>query len=55
MMTASSHTGPLTVDQGAQSAVFAALLPPGTDIRGAYIWHDCQTVDWVSGPLPGVV
>jgi len=50
-----SHKGHLTVDQGAQSAVFAALLPPGTDIRGAYIWHDCQTVDWVSGPLPGVV
>merc|ERR1712020_431499 len=35
-----SGEGPLTVDQGAESAIFAALLPPGTNIRGAYIWHD---------------
>jgi len=47
-----SHKGPLSIDRGAQSTVFAALLPPGTDIRGAYIWHDNQIVDWVSGPTP---
>ena len=50
-----SHKGHLTVDRGAESAVFAALLPPNTDIRGAYIWHDCQVLDWVNGPLPAFV
>lgn len=50
-----SHKGHLTVDRGAQSAVFAALLPPNTEIRGAYIWHDCQVIDWVNGPLPAFV
>jgi len=47
-----SHKGPLTIDRGAESGVFAALLPPGTPIKGAYIWHDCQIVDWVNGPMP---
>eukprot|EP00092_Neocalanus_flemingeri_P028219 GFUD01030644.1.p1 GENE.GFUD01030644.1~~GFUD01030644.1.p1 ORF type:complete len:287 (+),score=80.51 GFUD01030644.1:89-949(+) len=47
-----SHKGVLTIDRGAESGVFAALLPAGTDIRGAYIWHDCQIVDWVNGPTP---
>jgi len=47
-----SGKGPLTVDRGAESAVFAALLPPGTNIRGAYIWHDSTIVDWVNGPTP---
>jgi len=48
----SSHTGPLSIDRGAESSVFAALLPPGTGVRGDYIWHDCQIVDWVNGPTP---
>jgi len=47
-----SHKGVLTIDRGAQSSVFAALLPPNTEVRGAYIWHDCQIVDWVNGPTP---
>jgi len=47
-----SHRGPLTIDRGAESAVFAALLPADTPVRGAYIWHDCQIVDWVNGPTP---
>jgi len=47
-----SHKGPLTIDRGAESAIFASLLPPGTEVRGAYIWHDCQLVDWVNGPTP---
>jgi len=50
-----SHKGHLSVDRGAESAVFAALLPPNTDIRGAYLWHDCQVLDWVNGPLPAFV
>jgi len=47
-----SHKGPLSIDRGAESSVFAALLPPNTSTRGAYIWHDCQIVDWINGPTP---
>jgi len=47
-----SHKGPLTIDRGAESAIFASLLPSSTEVRGAYIWHDCQIVDWVNGPTP---
>ena len=50
-----SHKGPLTIDRGAESSVFAALLPPRTEVRGDYIWHDCQVLDWVNGPLPAFV
>ena len=35
-----------------ESSVYAALLPANTSIKGAYIWHDCQIVDWVNGPTP---
>jgi len=47
-----SHKGPLSIDRGAQSTVFAAMLPPDTPTRGAFIWHDNQIVDWVNGPTP---
>jgi len=47
-----SHKGPLSIDRGAESSVFAALLPANTSTRGAYVWHDCQIVDWVNGPTP---
>jgi len=47
-----SHKGPLSIDRGAESSVFAALLPANTTTRGAYIWHDCQIIDWVNGPTP---
>ena len=47
-----SHKGPLTIDRGAESSVYAALLPAKSTVRGAYLWHDCQEVDWVNGPLP---
>jgi len=43
---------PVTVDRGSESGVFAALLPPGTAVRGEYIWDDCSILDWVEGPLP---
>jgi len=49
----SSHKGPKTIDEGAQSTLFAATLPPNTDVKGQYIWSDCQIVDWVNGPCPG--
>ena len=47
-----SHKGPLTIEQGAKSSIYCALLPPNTDIKGKYLWYDCQIVDWVSGPRP---
>ena len=47
-----SHKGPLTPEQGAKSSLFAANLPPGTSVKGQYIWHDCSIVDWVNGPKP---
>ncbi|XP_023325467.1 carbonyl reductase [NADPH] 1 [Eurytemora carolleeae] len=50
-----SHKGPLTIDQGAESSIYAALLPPGTPVRGEYIWKDCTILDWVNGPLPSHV
>merc|ERR1712154_107277 len=36
------HMGHLTADKGAKSAVYAALLPAGSGVRGEFIWHDCQ-------------
>lgn len=48
----SSHMGPLTPEEGAKSALFAALLPPGSEIQGQYIWKDCSVLDWVNGPEP---
>ena len=38
--------GPLSIDEGAKSSIFAALLPPNTDVRGKYIWEDCAVKDW---------
>ena len=46
------HKGTMTIDEGAKSSIFAATLPPNTDIKGQYIWSDCQIVDWVHGPIP---
>jgi carbonyl reductase 1 len=48
-----SHKGPLTIEEGAVSSVFAALLPPNVSSpKGDYIWFDKQIVNWVDGPLP---
>jgi len=51
----SSHRGPLTPEEGAKSSLFAALLPPNTDIKGKYIWRDCTVLDWVNDKLPASV
>lgn len=48
----SSHKGPLTIEEGAKSSLFTALLPPHTETKGKYFWYNCQEVDWVSGPRP---
>ena len=47
-----SHRGPLTIEEGAKSSLYCALLPPNTDIKGKYLWYDCKLVDWVNGPRP---
>ncbi|CAL8110919.1 unnamed protein product [Orchesella dallaii] len=48
-----SHSGPMTPDEGAQAPLYAALLPPCVkEPRGGYIWMDKTTVDWIKGPLP---
>ncbi len=39
-------SGGESVDEGAKSSIYAALLPPHTPIRGQVIWEDCRTVDW---------
>lgn len=41
-----------TPEEGAHSAIYAALLPLETDVKGKYIWSNGQLVDWVSGPKP---
>ena len=47
-----SHKGHFTIEDGAKSSLFAATLPPNTDIKGQYIWFDCSILDWVNGPIP---
>lgn len=47
-----SHKGPLSIEDGAKASIFAATLPPNTDVKGQYIWFDCSIVDWVNGPRP---
>ena len=44
--------GPLTIEEGAKSSLFAATLPPSTEIKGQYIWFDCSILDWVNGVTP---
>jgi len=43
----SSHKGHMTVEEGAKSIVFAATLPPNTNIKGEYIWEDSLVTSWV--------
>ena len=43
----SSHKGPKSVEEGAKPIVFAATLPPDTDIKGEYIWEDSTVTSWV--------
>jgi carbonyl reductase 1 len=50
-----SHKGVLTIDRGAESSIYSALLPPATPIAGQYIWDNCQVVDWVNGPKPSAI
>jgi len=48
-----SHQGPLSIDQGAEAAVWLAQLPPNVETpRGQYVWTNKAIVDWVNGPTP---
>ncbi|XP_046974062.1 carbonyl reductase [NADPH] 3-like [Vanessa cardui] len=46
-----SHSGPLTIDEGAQAPLFLAL-DADDSVRGEYVWCDKRIVSW-SGPKPG--
>ncbi|XP_067006939.1 carbonyl reductase [NADPH] 1 [Anabrus simplex] len=47
----SSNKGDLTPEQGADAAIYLALLPANIEApRGAYIWWDRRIVDWVNKP-----
>ena len=48
----SSHKGPMSPEEGAKSSLFAALLPPNTEVKGKFIWKDCSIVEWVSDKPP---
>uniref|UniRef100_A0A8D8LDN9 carbonyl reductase (NADPH) n=1 Tax=Cacopsylla melanoneura TaxID=428564 RepID=A0A8D8LDN9_9HEMI len=49
----SNGKGPLTIEQGARSAVYCALLPPNVQSpRGQFVWDDCQVIDWTSAQRP---
>ena len=38
--------GELSPEEGARSSVYAATLPPGTKVRGEYVWSDCSVREW---------
>ncbi|XP_055353646.1 carbonyl reductase [NADPH] 3-like [Paramacrobiotus metropolitanus] len=44
-----SHKGSRTIDEGAVSSIYAALLPEKTDIRGQYVSCNSQVEDWRKG------
>ncbi|KAK2702658.1 hypothetical protein QYM36_018739 [Artemia franciscana] len=49
-----SHKGVLKPEEGAQAPSWLALLPENVEKpKGDYVWHDCQIVDWLNGPIPG--
>jgi carbonyl reductase 1 len=41
-----SHKGPRTIDEGAESSIQAALLDPLTECKGKLLWSDCAEKDW---------
>jgi len=40
------YPGGVTPAEGARSSIFGSLLPPNTDLRGAFIWDDCTIKQW---------
>lgn len=44
-----SHNGDWTVEQGADAALYLALLPQGEKrVKGCYVWKDRAVVDWAA-------
>ena len=43
-----TRTGFTDADEGSKSAVYAATLPPRTELRGQYIFDDCRPRDWTT-------
>ena len=37
----------MSIEEGAKSSVYAALLPPKTEVRGEFIYDDCSVKNWV--------
>lgn len=49
----SSHKGDWTVEQGADAALYLALLPEGeTNVKGCYVWKDRAIVEWAAADTP---
>ncbi|XP_061724782.1 carbonyl reductase [NADPH] 3-like [Cydia pomonella] len=46
-----AHAGPLTIDEGAQPALYLALDAPDS-VRGEYVWSDNTVVDWEASEMP---
>lgn len=44
-----NHKGILTPENGARAPLFAALQ---TDVKGKYIWWNCDVVDWYGDETP---
>ena len=40
--------GTLSIEEGAKSPIFAALIPPGEGPRGKMIWYTTDVVDWAN-------
>nr|XP_021185231.2 carbonyl reductase [NADPH] 3 [Helicoverpa armigera] len=45
-----SHQGPLTIDEGAAAPLYLALDAPDS-VRGKYLWHDKDIVQWDSSVI----
>lgn len=43
------HKGNVTPEEGAKSALYAALE---ANVKGKFIWKDCQVVDWFTDEPP---
>lgn len=39
--------GTQSIEEGAESSIFAALIAPHGEPRGKMIWNNCEVVDWV--------
>lgn len=47
------NAGHLTVEQGAETPVYLALLPEEEKkLKGAYVWCDKEIINWTSSAAP---